>query len=77
MGMFIQNIVLAARAFDLGTCPQASLAEHPGAVREILGIEPNLALVCGIALGYPDPEAPVNRYRTEREPVETFTRWYD
>lgn len=76
MGMFIQNVMLAARAFDLATCPQAALAEYPEIVRQQLGIEPELALVCGIALGHPDPEAAVNRYRTEREPVENFTRWY-
>jgi len=77
MGMFLQNIMLAAREYDLETCPQASLAEYPDIVRNILGLPDDRLLVCGMALGYPDPDAPVNRYRLEREPVENFTRWYE
>ncbi len=77
MGMFVQNIMLAARGLGLATCPQASVADYPQLVREQLGIEPELALLGGIALGYADPEAAVNRYRTEREPVDAFTRWYE
>jgi nitroreductase len=77
IGMFLQNLMLAAESEGLATCPQASLAEYPDTVREILGIEPQLALACGLSLGYPDPQAAVNSYRTPREPVEAFTRWYD
>lgn len=77
MGMFMQNIMLAARSQGLATCPQASVADYPDVVRGLLGIEHELALLGGIALGYADTDAAVNRYRTEREPVENFTRWYD
>lgn len=77
LGMFLQNIMLAAESEGLATCPQAALAEYPDPVRHILGMEENLALVCGLSLGYPDTEAAVNRYRTSREPVETFTTWHD
>jgi nitroreductase len=77
IGMFIQNIMLAAQSHGLATCPQASLAEYPDIVRETLDIDSQWALVCGVALGYPDPAAPVNGYRTPREPVEAFTSWYD
>lgn len=76
MGMFIQNVMLAARAFDLETCPQAAMAEYPDIVRECLEIPDSKKLICGIAVGYPDREAPVNSYRTEREEVETFASWY-
>lgn len=77
IGMFLQNIMLAAENEGLATCPQASLAEFPQLVRGILGIEEQMALVCGLSLGYPDPDAEVNNYRTPREPVEAFTRWYE
>lgn len=77
IGMFLQNIMLAACDSGLATCPQASVADYPDTVREILKIEPELALVCGIALGYPDTNHPVNKYRLPREPVENFSRWYD
>ncbi|MDF1741140.1 MAG: nitroreductase [Verrucomicrobiales bacterium] len=75
-GMFIQTVLLAARAYDLETCPQAALAEYPDIVRDVLNIPCGKKLVCGLALGYPDREAPVNNYRTERAPVDEFTRWY-
>lgn len=77
IGMFLQNLMLAAEAQGLATCPQASLAEYPGIVREILDIDEQMALACGLSLGYPDPQAAVNSYRIPREPVEAFTTWYD
>lgn len=77
MGMFLQNVMLAARAFDLATCPQAALAEYPDIVRRLLNVPDTRALVCGMSLGYPDTAAPVNNFRTAREPVANFTRWYE
>ncbi len=77
MGMFIENVMLAARGHGLETCPQASLAEYPDIVRGILAIPATRALVCGMALGYADAGAPVNSYRTEREPVSVFTSWHE
>jgi nitroreductase len=77
IGMFIDNVMLAARELGLETCPQASLAEYPNRVREQLDIDPQWLLVCGIALGYGDPQAPVNQYRLDREAVSAFTDWYD
>jgi nitroreductase len=77
MGLFIENVMLAARAHGLETCPQASLAEYPDIVRGILNVPATRALVCGMALGYADVNAPVNNYRTEREPVSAFTTWHE
>jgi nitroreductase len=77
MGMFIQNVMLAARGFGLETCPQAALAEYPDIVRSILSLLDALAVICGMALGYPDMTLPVNQYRLSRAAVADFTRWYD
>jgi nitroreductase len=77
MGLFLQNVMLAARAFDLATCPQAALAEYPDIVRRLLNVPDTRALVCGMSLGYPDSAAPVNHFRTAREPVANFTLWYE
>jgi nitroreductase len=77
IGMFIQNVMLAARSHDLETCPQAAMAEYPDIVRSFLKMPDSLSLICGVAMGYPDREHPVNSYRTERDPVETFTTWFD
>jgi len=76
MGMFLQNVMLSARHFDLETCPQAALAEYPDIVREILAIPNSYHIVCGMAMGYADWSDPVNQYRTVREPIERFTSWY-
>ncbi|MGU9957620.1 MAG: nitroreductase [Arenicellales bacterium WSBS_2016_MAG_OTU3] len=75
-GMFLQSVMLAAVEHGLATCPQAALGEFPGIVKTFLGYEKNLTLMCGMALGFENPDAPVNAYRTPRESVESFTRFY-
>jgi len=75
-GMFLQSLMLAALEEGLATCPQAALAEYPNLVRKTLGYPDNVLMVCGMALGYEDPEAPINQYRTPREDVTTFTRFF-
>lgn len=75
-GMFIQNVLLAAQEFGLATCPQAAFAEYPDVVREVLNLA-NVDIICGIAIGYEDTSHPLNSYRTKREPIEIFTRWYN
>jgi nitroreductase len=75
-GMFIQNVLLASQEFGLATCPQAAFADYPDVVREVLNLD-NVDIICGIAIGYEDPSHPLNSYRTKREPVEVFTRWYN
>lgn len=74
-GMFIQSVMIAARQFGLETCPQAALANYHALLRRRLGIPEVEQVVCGMALGYADMTAKVNTFRTEREPVEVFTRF--
>lgn len=76
-GMFIQNVMLAARGFGLETCAQAALAEYPDVVRNILKINDTKKLICGMALGHANYQDTSYQYRTEREPVETFTSWFN
>ena len=76
-GMFLQSLMLAAVAEGLATCPQAAIGQYPKLVKDFLGYSQNLILVCGMALGYEDKDAPVNNYRTEREDVEVFTRFFE
>ena len=77
MGMFIQSVMLAAREYGLGSCPQASVADYPDIVREITGVSDQYHLICSLSLGYPDESKPVNQYRTRREDVDSFTTWLD
>jgi len=56
----------ASREHDLDTCPQEAWAVWYKTIREYLSIPPEHMLFCGMALGYRDPAAPINRLRTER-----------
>lgn len=76
-GMFLQNIMLLAKARGLDTCPQAAFLQFHRVIREELGIPENETLVCGMALGYGDPEAKENTLRTERAPTAEWVRFKD
>ena len=75
-GMFLQSVMLAAVGEGLATCPQAALAQYPNIVRSELGYSEDKILLCGMALGYEDTSAAINSYRTTREEVDTFTKFY-
>ena len=72
-GMFMGNLMTAARARGLDTCAQAAFADWHQTIRAHLGIGEGELVVCGMALGYADPAAPENQLRTPREPVSAFT----
>lgn len=76
LGMFIQNILLAARGQGLHTCAQAAFAWYHQVIREHLPLADNDILVCGIALGHEDRDAPENSLETPREPVERFASFH-
>jgi nitroreductase len=74
-GMFIQNIMVAARARGLHTCPQAAWNGFAKIILPHIGAGEGEMIVCGMALGYADEDALVNTFETEREAVESFTTW--
>lgn len=74
-GMFLQSLMLCAVSEGLATCPQAALGQYPEIVKKCLGYDDEQILVCGMALGYEDKSAPINNYRTSREPITEFTRF--
>ena len=76
-GMFLQNLMIAARAQGLHTCPQAAFTQFHRIITEELGLPPEQMVVCGMALGYADPAAVENSLRTERTPVAEFTEFYE
>lgn len=75
-GMYLQNVMLLARAHGLDTCPQAAWLDLHHVVREQLAIPASLTIVCGMALGYRDAAARINEYQPPREPAATFTTWH-
>jgi nitroreductase len=76
-GMFMQNIMVAARARGLHTCPQAAWNGFAKIILPHIGAGPDEMLVCGMSLGYADEKEKVNGFHTPREAVEQFTRWLD
>jgi nitroreductase len=70
VGMFLQTLVLALTARGLGTCVEVSVAGYPESVRAQLAIPAELSILCGLAVGYPDPDFLANRLHVRREPVE-------
>ena len=76
-GMFLQNIMVAARGRGLDTCPQAAWNGFAKIIMPHIGATPDEMLVCGMALGYADQSAIVNTLTTPRESVERFAHWLD
>ncbi|MBW8899110.1 MAG: nitroreductase [Massilia sp.] len=76
-GMFLQNIMIAARGRGLDTCPQAAFTQFHRIISDELGLPENQMVVCGMSLGYADPDKVENTLVTEREPVPAFARFLD
>ena len=69
VGMFLQTLMLALTARGLGTCCEVSIAGYPEIVREQLAIPAELSILCGLAVGYPDPDFAANKLHVGREPI--------
>ncbi len=76
-GMFLQSIMVAARARGLDTCPQAAFTTFHRLIARELGIADSQRLVCGMSLGYADPSRIENSLVSDREPVQHFTHFHD
>lgn len=76
-GMFLQNIMVAARARGLHTCPQAAFTQFHRLIAQELQLGDEQMLVCGMSMGHADPEAVENSLVTERAPVAEFTRFIE
>lgn len=77
LGAVMQNICLAALHFGLGSCVEDQGVLYPEVFREHAGIPSNKRLMIAVALGYPDPDFPANKIRSEREPAENLTIWVE
>lgn len=77
IAMFMQNLMVAAQARGLSTCPQAAWNHYHRVVLPLVGAGEDEEMVCGMALGYADTSAPVNTFITPRIPAEAFTHFVD
>ncbi len=76
-GMFLQNLMIAARARGLDTCPQAAFTQFHRVIAEVLQLPEGEQVVCGMALGFADPGKVENTLQTERAPVSEFVRFLE
>ncbi len=76
-GMFLQNVMVAARARGLDTCPQAAFTQFHRIISRHLCLGEDQSVVCGMSLGYADPAAVENALVTDREPVAGFAHFLD
>lgn len=74
-GMFLQSVMVAAKARGLDTCPQAAFTQWHQIISEQLQLPPTEMVVCGMSLGYANPSAVENTLVTDREPVAGFARF--
>jgi nitroreductase len=75
-GMFLQNFILTCTKHGLGTCVEMGVVFYPQVLRNMLNIPESKLIICGLAIGYPDENAPVNKFRSLREPIESFANWH-
>lgn len=77
IGIALAYFVLVAQASGLTTCPIGLINAYADDIKEMLDIPDNKDVVIGVALGHPDLDSPVNRFKTPREGVDSFVKWID
>ena len=77
MGLFTQNLILAAHCFGVESCIQASVTVYANEIKRFLHIARNHKLVACISMGYPDQEAKLNTYLSLKKNSDQFVHWYE
>jgi len=77
MGLFAENLILAAHSLGVESCLQASVTNYAPEIKKFLGIAESKKLVICISLGYADKKAKLNTYRSLKQKLEEFTRWHE
>jgi nitroreductase len=72
LGMYMQTVMLLATERGLATCAQEFWARYPKTVAGFVGLPEDCQLFSGMALGHADPAAPINQWRTRRDPFEDW-----
>jgi nitroreductase len=77
VGIALGYLVLTAHEFGLGTCPIGLIIAYEDEIKDLLNIPENKNVVIGVALGYPDSNIPINRFKSQRDNLEKFIRWIE
>ena len=77
IGIALGYLILTAHEFGLATCPIGLILAYEEEIKDLLNIPENKNVAIGVALGYPDPEVPVNRFKSPRDDFNKFVRWIE
>jgi len=77
VGIALGYLILAAHEFGLWTCPIGLIIAYEDEIKDLLNIPENKHVVIGVALGYPDSNIPINRFKSQRDNLEKFIRWIE
>lgn len=75
LGVISMSLMLLIHSYGLGTCPEGIVSAYPDVIRKLLGIPEDKLILLALPVGYPDMDAPVNKFERQREPVENFVKW--
>jgi len=75
IGVVLGYLLLTAHDFGMGTCPIGLIAAYEDEVKDMLNIPESKNVVVGVALGYPDWESPINRFKAPKDNLEKMIRW--
>ncbi len=76
-GLALAYFILAAHEFGLGTCPIGLITAYEDDIKDLLNIPENKKVVIGVALGFPDRESPINRFKSAREDLDKVVKWIE
>jgi len=77
LGLFMQNVMLGLRLHGLSSCPQFSVASYSNTVRGHLGLSKDRIIISGMAVGFADEAASINRFVPARAPTTEFVCWFE
>jgi nitroreductase len=77
IGLALGYLVLASHEFGLATCPIGLIIAYEDEIKDLLNIPENKNVIIGVALGYPDSDIPINRFKSQRDNLEKFIRWIE
>jgi nitroreductase len=77
IGLILGYLILIAHDLGLSTCPIGLITAYEDEIKDLLNIPENKNVVIGVALGYPDGQGPINRFKSQRDNLETFVRWIE
>jgi nitroreductase len=77
IGIFLAYLMLAAHNIGIWTCPIGLICAYEDEVKDALNIPDSKRIIIGVAMGYPDPDHPINRFVSPREEPAKMVRWFD